>query len=320
VGFLWDWAVAGQIRMTFSPSSKNRWLQFARAASSDAQTPSSDVGVTFLAPLSQSTDARLLWIDRALAFIALERNLILRNIRIVTQSNMIKAFSTAMRLCIVINAHIWGFWALGRPLPGTISYVTFCAAGFTSWYFFAVLVRSGVPWTMNANFNKSLNIKWMHLYIAHIVWESLSILTAFTITLLFYTIFPIRYLGTPVGVPNVLLLFLSFALCAMLGAGFGLVLHSTKVRWPVLDAMVESIMWVFFVTSGVYMPYASLSWFVTRYEWFSPVVAPLENSRRALDSTYPVLDLSLTYSFLIALLLLFLGLAIRDWERKVRFP
>ena len=224
-----------------------------------------------------------------------------------------------LRLFVVINAHIWGFYELGRNLPGS-SYISYSTAGFTTYFFFSMLSRCALPTTRLAPFNKNLNIKWGHLFIADLVWESAKIFVAICVTLSIYVVFPMRFLGVPVEMPNLPLLFSTFVIAGTFGTGFGLLLHTAKQRWAIAEATTESIMWVIFVTSGVYMPYSLLPWYIDRYYWYSPLIAVIENARRALDSTYPVEDLSLAYSGAIALTVVFLGLSFRRWERKSRPP
>jgi ABC-type polysaccharide/polyol phosphate export permease len=303
--------------LAFTPEARNAWqvrpvgARLARGAGNRLQT-------LFLSQPPRLMHHIMSAIDNGIAFLILERGLVLRNISIVSEGSLLRALSPTLRIMVVINAHIWFFWALSRRMPGTISYVAYNAAGFTVWNFFAATSRSVVPLTINANFTKSINVKWVHLFLAHAVWDWAMIGLAFTATLSFYALFPLPTLGPPIEMPNIPLLVYTFALATTLGAGFGMVLHIAKHRWHNLDLAIEVLYWFLFVTSGVYESYSLMPWYMSKYYWYFPTVSIIEYCRKALFSGYYVSDLSLSYSSIIALGMLFIGLSFRRWELKAR--
>jgi ABC-type polysaccharide/polyol phosphate export permease len=255
-----------------------------------------------------------LWIDRAIVFCMLERSIILRTMRISGQGSMAVTFRVMVRVLLVINVHIWGFWYIGRRLPGSTSYVTYCVGGFMPYFFFGAVAMSIRPSRTVAVYDKNLNIKWIHLVIASSAVECLMITIGSTITILFYALLDNPDLGRPVAIPNMGLLVLASTLAMTLGLGFGLIMRTAQRRWPIIEVTWESGRWIIFITSGLYTSYAMMPWYVAKYVWYSPLVAPLEYCRAAFDSAYSVGDLSLAYSASVALCLVFVGLGFRRWE------
>jgi ABC-type polysaccharide/polyol phosphate export permease len=248
-------------------------------------------------------------LDMAIAFVLLERTLIIRHVKLSGRGSVAASFSTAVKTILILNVHIWGWYALDRQLPGSTSYIVYNAGGFLQWFFFGSIVRSMRPY--NSNFDRNLNVKWIQIIIAHIVWESVMVLLGVVIVIWFYMIVQIRCLGEPIGHYNILLLLLTSMITATLAFGCGLVMRTAEERWPIAGVIWESLRWVIFVTSGLYTPYSSMPWYVAEYAWFSPLLSLLEFSRKGFDDGYPVQDLSLLYAGVVSLIVLFLGLEYR---------
>jgi ABC-type polysaccharide/polyol phosphate export permease len=185
-----------------------------------------------------------------------------------------------------------------------------------TWLLFSAVANSGKPTTIAAKFTKSMNTKWGHLFLADLTWEAAKVILGGVITLVFYAIFPFPMLGVPISHPDLLLLFLAWAITMTLGAGFGIVLQAALRRWPTLAFTMETIRWLLFITSGIYSPYYNWPWWIARIVWFQPMTAAIEYTRHALDAGYPVDDLSLAYSAAVGFALLFLALGFRRWELR----
>jgi ABC-type polysaccharide/polyol phosphate export permease len=268
------------------------------------------------APRPSISQIAIALLDRVIAFIALERAIIVRNFRLQTDGHKLAGFSIAIRYFLVVNVHIWGFYALGRAGKTSTSLIVFFTPAFAVYYFYGRVSWVVIPSTIHQIFNKNMNIKWMHLFIADIAWEAARMFAATAICAGFYELFPIRFLGTPLGAINFPLLLLTFVIAGAFGAGFGLVVDAIIERMPLFESVLEGLRWFIFVTSGVYMAYSDLSPSVQYYFWFSPLMAPLEYSRKAFDPTYFVSNLSLAYSAAVSVVLLVMGLAIRHSDRK----
>jgi ABC-type polysaccharide/polyol phosphate export permease len=254
-------------------------------------------------------------IDGLIALLMLEKSLVLRNIRLQNDGTSIKAFNAVLRAILVINAHVWVFWTLGRGMPGSISYVAYNAGGFTAWMLFGMIVRCSKPNAGAFHYNKNANIKWVHAFTADIIWETSKLLLGFIICLLFYYFFSMPFLGPALSI-NVPLLVYTLAICIMLGVGFGLILSTAQLRWPALEAGTESLMWIVFITSGVYTSYINLPRYVAEWIWYNPLVTLIEFSRKSLYHAYPTDDLSLVYASEVAMALLFVGLGFRRWNQR----
>jgi len=255
------------------------------------------------------------WLDALIGFIALEKTIILRNIRISSGGSLAKAFTTPLRLYAIIDAHVYLYWAINRTMPGTITYLDYNAAAFSLWTLFSAMTHKAVSPMLGAQFNLALNIRWVHLFMADFVWELAKVVLGLVLAYGQFILFPQRSVSPVSLVPDVPLLLAMFVLIGCIGSGFGLVLAGAKKRWPVIEAGVEAIMWFLFVTSGIYDSYVQLPPIVADYFRFNPVMVVIESGRAAFDRGYPVGDLSLTYAAVAALALMAVGLLLRRDRR-----
>jgi capsular polysaccharide transport system permease protein len=257
-------------------------------------------------------------LDNFIAFIALVRSIAIRNIKIIGNGDPTKSLMSLLRIVLVGNAHVWLFWTLGRQVPGNIPYTVFYIMGYGTWSFFALVQRCSPPPALLHHYSKNLDHKWIHLYIAAISWECCKVLLAVTLSIGFYWVFPVRFLGPLPRFPNIPLLFCTYAISTVLGVGFGLFFDSLKQRVPLMEMIHEPLFWAMFVLSGVYGSYILLPAEMAEYIWYLPSVPLIEFSRKAMVPGYPTGDLSLWYSAACALALLFAGLGLRNWELKSR--
>ncbi len=257
-------------------------------------------------------------VDALLAFIALEKALILRNVRIVAGKNISRAFIGTVRLFVVIDAHIYLYWAINRQMPGTISFLDYNAGGFALWTVFGSMTHKAVSPALGAPFNAALNIRWINQFVADYVWELTKVLLALALVYGQFIVFPARSISQVNGLPNLPLLLSMLTLVGLLGSGLGLVLSSARKRWPVIDATIEAAMWFLFVTSGIYESYVQLPPLIGDYFRLNPVMVIIEYSRVAFDSGYPVGDLNLLYPIVTTVILLAVGLLLRDRTQALR--
>jgi len=258
------------------------------------------------------------WLDSIVAFVALERSLIMRNIMIVGRGDPMHAYGVMIRIFFVINAHIWFFWAIGRPIPAPVSYVIFNTAGFSVWMFFSIAARCAMPTSRGAHLTVALNLKWIHLFLADLAWQMSCVFLSMTVTLLFYAIFQFPRLGPPVVMPDVPVLLACCAIGAAQGAGIGIMFFLAGRRWPIMEVVWEIFYWVMFVSAGVYECYTAFPWYVQRYYKYFPMIGPIEFSRKSLAPGYSVGDLNLYYPAALALVILTLALLIRPHLLKPR--
>jgi ABC-type polysaccharide/polyol phosphate export permease len=251
-------------------------------------------------------------IDSVIGFIALERMLILRNIKIVAAGNISRAFIGTLRLFVVIDAHVYLYYMVQRAMPGTISFLDYNSTAFALWSIFSSMTHKAVSPAVANPFNLALNIRWVNLFIADLVWEITKALIAVLAVYAQFLMFPDRSIAPITHSPNMLLLVETFVLIGAIGSGFGLVMHSARRRWPVVDATMEAMMWFLFVTSGIYESYVQLPSVIGDYYRWNPVMVVIEYGRQALDPGYPVGDLKMIYPVIMAGVLLVLGLLLRQ--------
>jgi ABC-type polysaccharide/polyol phosphate export permease len=257
------------------------------------------------------------WLGLAIDFIILEKNLIVRAIRLQSSGSLLGPFNYSLRYMFVVNAHVWAFWELGRMSPNGTSWLVFFSAGFVTYTVFGVARRARPSKSLNPS-NMSLNIKWINLFIANFMADTIKIILTFVLQIIFYTMFPVRFMGHQFSFPNLPLLTMCFIIAAASGAGLGMMIHTAISKWPALESIQETFFWVIFVTSGVYMPLSSLPASVAYYFTFNPLLTALEFSRYAVDPAYPIDQLNLPYAAAVGIIILFLGLACRRVERAGR--
>jgi ABC-type polysaccharide/polyol phosphate export permease len=269
------------------------------------------------APAATGLGARLVAaIDSFIAFLALERALIARNNQLLSAGNAWGPYRSILRWLLVINAHIWVFWAIGRKTQGFASFVVFYTAGFTTWNMFRSISHDTQPLTLTANYTKNINIKWVHLFLAELAWDFAMTMVPFTLTMGFYTIFPVPTLGPPIQCPNFLLFFYVLLVAGTLGAGYGIIMDTVSLRWPIVASVREPLNWILYITSGIYISFTIWPWYVRQYLWYNPILTLIEYCRLALYTGYDVADLSLLYASLVSLAFLFVGLCYRKRAQR----
>jgi ABC-type polysaccharide/polyol phosphate export permease len=259
-------------------------------------------------------------IDSVIAFIALEKMLVVRGIKMSAAGNISRAFISTVRLFIVINAHIYLYYVIKRPMPGTISFLDYNSTAFALWNVFSSMTHKAFSPAVGAPFNLALNIRWINLFIADFLWELTKALLAVAACYAMFLIFQERSIASVTHLPNMPLVLAMFVLIGVIGGGFGLLLHSARLRWPVIDASMEAMMWFLFVTSGIYESFVALNPLIGDYYRWNPVMVVIEYSRKALDSGYPVGDLNLAYPVVMAGVFLAIGLMLRQSDIRATRP
>jgi ABC-type polysaccharide/polyol phosphate export permease len=251
------------------------------------------------------------WLDALVTFLAFERFLIVRSMRITSKGNVAKAFTGSLQVYLVVLAHAYLFWFLKRDLPASISYLDYFIGAFAMWRMFGTAARRGVPSTLALASNAPLRVRWIHLVIADLTWDMMKILIGICVIYGQYALFPALYLTGTLRIPNIPLLFSLFLLAALLGTGVGIVLQTIRTQWSVADASIQPIMWLLFITSGIYESYVRLPPLLAQYFRLNPILAVIEYARVALDPGYPVGTLDLRYPLALALSLIAIGLLLR---------
>jgi ABC-type polysaccharide/polyol phosphate export permease len=258
------------------------------------------------------------WLDSFIEFIALERALILRTAKMQSQGNLIRAFTDSFSVYVVIMAHVWLYWATDRSMPAGISYLDFNISAFTIWPIFSRMSHAIRPSMLAANVQ--LRIRWINTLIADCTWIVAKALVGMGAVYGTFVLFPAPYLTGINSTPNVMFLLALTLLAALFGAGFGMVVQVAKTFWPLIEAVMEVVTWLMFVTSGIYEAYSMLPPQIAMIYSFNPMMTVVEWSRYSLDPGYPVNGLDLSYPILVTIGLITLGLAMRRRAVRVETP
>jgi len=106
----------------------------------------------------------------------------------------------------------------------------------------------------------------------------------------------------------------------LLGQGVGLMLQAGRTQWPVIDAIMEVIMWFLFVTSGIYESYVDLPPQLAPIFSLNPMMGVIEYGRVALHPGYPVGALNIWYSVVVMALTLTIGFMMTRHINKAEIP
>jgi ABC-type polysaccharide/polyol phosphate export permease len=259
-------------------------------------------------------------LDSFIAFVNLEQVLIRRGVGISARGDLLKAFSDSIRIYAVIIAHVWLYWAINRGMPAAISFLDYNAAAFAMWQIFSNMTHKGTPSTMGLAANVPLRVRWIHLFVADFVWTTLKVVIGLCATYATFLLFPASYLTGVIVAPNLPLLAALFLVAGLLGSGFGMILQAVRTRWPVIDAVLEVVMWFLFVTSGIYESFVQLPPAIAGYFSYNPMMAVIEYGRYALNRGYPVGSLDLAYPVTVAFGLISLGFMLRRQILRVQAP
>jgi ABC-type polysaccharide/polyol phosphate export permease len=259
-------------------------------------------------------------LDAFIAFVALERVLIIRGVALSSRGNLMKAFSDSIRIYAVVISHMWLYWVINRGMPAGISYLAYNAAAFGMWQVFSNMVHKGTPTSIGLGANVPLQIRWIHLFIADLIWVTLKVVLGLAALYATFIIFPAPNLTGDITLPNLPLLGWLFLLAGLLGSGLGMLLQISAANFPVIDAILEVLMWFLFVTSGIYESFVQLTPYVRDYFSLNPIMSVIEYGRVALYAGYPVDTLTLAYPTVFAFGTCCLGLMLRRQYMRVATP
>jgi capsular polysaccharide transport system permease protein len=234
------------------------------------------------------------------------RALILRGLRLRYHDSQIGFFSDFLRPIVVIIAHYYFFLVINKRMPSNIPIELFVIGGFSVWFGFNYTVSgaiNGARWPGGAILIPG--VTRMHLRLARSSWALLSNLffcIAFVI--------PLKLYGDPIGLPDIPLTALIFALTGILGFGFGLVMEGLGQIWAIAQPIEKIFTWSLYVTSGLYFSIAKTSTLLGEIFWYNPVLHLIEYQRHAFDYGYPIGLVTLFYPAGWGFGLLLLGLMI----------
>jgi capsular polysaccharide transport system permease protein len=242
-------------------------------------------------------------ISSAIDDVIVVRALILRNLRVQHANNPLGIFVEFLRPVVICLAHYFYFTLTKRPVPGH-QYAIFTIGGFTIYFAFAAAYYGtfdGGRWPNGATVIPG--VTRMHLRVARVVW-AFVIHAAFAVIV----VVPLALLGQNVGVPNIPLTLVNFAMAAALGFGYGLVTHGIGLMFPAAVPFLKVTQWAVFITSGVYDSLVTMPYVLAQIIWYNPLIHLAEFQRYAYYSGYPTYLVSLSYPLLWSAGLILTGL------------
>lgn len=248
------------------------------------------------------------YIDGCLIEVESLRSLILRYLARQKSLGLLEPLQFMLVILLVTLAHMVFFWVVGKTYPGEISYLSVVLAPFIIWNVFKCTMSRSKLVFSSQQYDKAANIGWIHIFLSVLVYDLLRVIAVFGLTVLASSLFWNNTFVMPFRWPSLPSFFLAFGLAAMLGAGFGLLLTSLEHRWSVFKLADHIVLWILFVTSGIYDSYVDLPDLVAPVFAYNPILTLVEQARQALNPTYPMGDLTLLYPFWTAVVCLGLGI------------
>jgi len=228
------------------------------------------------------------------------RALILRDLRLRYQETHIGFLMEFLRPTIIILVHVYAFIALGRYMPGKIPDELFVIGGFTTWFAFSQCGR-GTKHGGRATLLPAVTA--MHFRIASVVWECSAMLL-----LCFVGVALTKAIGRDVSFPNVPKVVLLLSVACLFGFGYSLVFDALSHAWPIFKGIRKIIMWLMFLTGGVYFSAVDVNRVLAPFAFYDPLLNLIESMRNALYPGYPTFMISMLYATACSLSITLLGL------------
>ena len=240
------------------------------------------------------------------------RALILHSIRFKYRANPFGLVMEYFRLIVVIGAHYLLFWSRNKQMPADIPIETFVIAAFSVWYAFRDAYNGAERgWKSPGGTTLVPGITEMHMRLAKGAWAFLSALFFSLIATVVLNLW-----GDPLDYPDVSLTTTVLLLASAMGFGFGLVVEALTHRWQFFDMVAHILIWLLFVTSGIYFSISDKQPIMATFFWYNPVLHLTEYQRHSFDPGYPIALVTLLYPAACAAALLLVGLAL---NRSLRY-
>jgi capsular polysaccharide transport system permease protein len=241
--------------------------------------------------------------DRLIDHLSVIWALMLRQLRAKYQFNSMGFFMELLRPTIVVVAHYIFFSVIPRSIPLAVPVEVFVLGGFTTWFAYSTTYLGMLHTVSRSGNNRIPGVTRMHLRVSRACFILLIHLG-----FILGAVFILKFAGDDLPFPNVPLIVLTLTCAVAMGFGFGTFMEAISRVVPVMEPIAHIFIWVVYIASGMYGPYANDSPITGQYFWFNPVLHAVEYSRYALYGGYPVTQLSLKYLVFWALVLPLLGL------------
>jgi capsular polysaccharide transport system permease protein len=233
------------------------------------------------------------------------RALILRDLRLRYHDTRIGFWMEFLRPIVIIMVHDYVFIALGRYMPGKIPDELFLTAGFTTWFAFSQSGRGMIRGRRSPGATLLPGVTAMHFRIASAMWEGATMLL-----LCLAGVALTKAIGRDISLPNLPKIVLVLSVACLFGFGYGLVFDSLSRPWPIFKGIKKIIMWLMFLTGGVYFSAVDVSAPLAPYAFYDPLLNLIESMRNALYPGYPIAMISMLYAAACSLVITLLGLTL----------
>jgi len=218
---------------------------------------------------------------------------------------------------MIIMLHYYVFLVLQRYMPAGIPVELYVLGGFTVWFPFRnVSWQRTKPKEGGYGVILMPGISQMHFLIAGAAWECAAM-----VFMLFAGLAVAEMAGGDEPLPHILSMVLPYIIAAAFGIGFRLVFEAAGAIWPLMKGIKKSILFLMFLTSGVYYTGKSSGFdILSQISWYNPLFHLLMTERQGLWSGYPLTGVSLWYSLAWTVVFMFAGLMlhrrVRPWLHK----
>ncbi len=156
-------------------------------------------------------------------------------------------------------------------------------------------------------------IKIFDIMVSSVIMEVMTVFTIFTVfygCMVFLELSPI--MQSIVGV------FSALSLAILLGLGFGLIIGSLSLVWPVVGRFIEIALRPLMLLSGVFYTMGSLPKQALDILWWNPVFHLVEYMREVYFSSFTSQHVDLYYVYIWVAICLPLGLLVERMTRAVK--
>lgn len=215
------------------------------------------------------------------------------------------------------------FWALFEPMAYLLTLLAIFSAmergtpiagvGLGLFFFSAI-----VPWLLFSRISGAVSraIKTNKALLTYPQVKGLDIMLALVI-LEFVTLFLVAvvyllgamYLGITVSIERPLDVMLALLLFSLLGLGFGMLSSTARLYWSSYNNFQSVLMRVLFFTSGKFFIVGTMPGTLQEWLWYNPILHVVEWMRSAFFGGFESQFYDLRYPLLVALVMLFFGLA-----------
>jgi capsular polysaccharide transport system permease protein len=199
----------------------------------------------------------------------------------------------------------------GRTVP-EIPYAFFLLNGRLLLKLFTGAMNSGInAISSNQGLLVYPNVRPLDIFIARFLYVVMTIVFSFSLFCLIG-----MFLGIDISLGRLELLFACFLITWLMGCGLGLIFGIAAAHFNEVEKFVKILQIPLVFISAVLIPISALPNSVQKILLYNPLVHTIELSRKALFPFYHAEGAELTYPFLVAIVVLAIGLTLFQGNRN----